>query len=408
MAWLPLANLMHHKLASVLNALGIGIGICMLLTLSGLARGTLFEISDRAQAVDADLIVCPSGWGDGVVTRSGVGLWESYEKLIDKEHADIVERIVPVFVWPIKLAGQDHRATGVSPEMWHTLTGGRKLSEGSRLFDPDNKFAKWLEKELLTEAPDQTEESQEGRPAELDLTTAPHNGLELVIDSRLAGAGGFHVGQQVVSANHTWTIVGIVPHGVVTRVFMPLRTAQYLFGDSIKRCTLMFVKIKDGCDLGPAAAAIKETTGQDVMLLTAYRGMLRAKFEIMFGYVDAVNIIALAIAFLFIMITLHTMVLQRNRDIAILKSSGASNWCIMRQVMGEAALLTLGGTVLGVGLSFAAGWLIQRIKPLYTVEITWQWVLIAFGAAAVGATLSSLYPAWRATRVDMAEVLAQD
>ncbi|MDP6546252.1 MAG: ABC transporter permease [Phycisphaerae bacterium] len=404
MAWLPLANIMHHKLASALNALGIGIGICMLLTLSGLARGTLFEISDRAQAVDADLIVCPRGWGDGVVTRSGVGLWESYAKLIDKKHGDIVERIVPVFIWPIKLAGQDHRATGVSPEMWHTLTGGRKLPEGSRLFDPDNKFAKWLENELL--APVETPDDE---PAEeLDLTKAPHNGLELIIDSRLASAGGFRVGQKVVSANHTWTIVGIVPHGVVTRVFMPRRTAQYLFGDSIQRCTLMFVKLKDGCDIGPAAAAIKETTGQDVMPLTAYRGMLRAKFEIMFGYVDTVNCVALAIAFLFIMITLHTMVVQRNRDIAILKSSGASDWCIMRQVMSESALLTLGGTVLGIGLAFLAGWIIRTLKPLYTVEITWLWVLIACFAAGLGATFSSLYPAWCASRVDIAEVLAQD
>jgi len=404
MAWLPLANIMHHKLASVLNALGIGIGICMLLTLSGLARGTLFEISDRAESVDADLIVCPRGWGDGVVTRSGVGLWESYAKLIDEKHADIVERIVPVFIWPIKLAGQDHRATGVAPEMWHTLTGGRKLPEGSRLFDPENKFARWIEKELL--APD--DGAEDGPAGELDLTKAPHNGLELVIDSRLASAGNFRVGQQVVSANHTWTIVGIVPAGAVTRAFMPRRTAQYLFGDSIQRCTLMFVKLRDGCDVGPAAAAIKKTTGQDVMLLTAYRGMLRAKFDIMFGYVDAVNAVALSIAFLFIMITLYTMVLQRNRDIAILKSSGASNWCIMRQVMSESALLTLGGTVLGVGMAFAAGWFIQAIKPLYTVEITLQWVLIAFCAAAAGATVSSLYPAWRATRVDMAEVLAQD
>ncbi|MDP6044321.1 MAG: ABC transporter permease [Phycisphaerae bacterium] len=401
MAWLPLANIMHHKLASTLNALGIGIGVCMLLTLSGLARGTLFEVSDRAQAADADLIVCPNGWGDGVVTRSGVGLWENYAKLIRKENSDIVERIVPVFVWPIKLAGQDHRATGVDPDMWHTLTGGRGLSKG-RLFDPKNEFARWLEKELLTEAP------QDGPVEELDLTKAPHNGLELVIDERLAEAGGFKVGQKVVSANHTWTIVGTVPAGVITRVFMPRRTAQYLFGDSIQRCTLMFVKLKEGCDVGPAAAAIKKSTGQDVTPLTAYRGMLQSKFDLMFGYVDTVNGVALSIAFLFIMVTLYTMVLQRNRDIAILKSSGASWWCITRQVMSESALLTMGGAVLGVGLTFGAGALIQHIKPLYTVEITPKWVLIAFGAAAIGATLSSIYPAWRAARVDMAEVLAQD
>ncbi|MBT3199791.1 MAG: ABC transporter permease [Phycisphaerales bacterium] len=402
MAFLPLANLTHHKLASVLNAFGIAIGICMLLTLSGLARGTLFEISDRAQAADADLIVCPRGWGDSVTTRSGVGLWESYKKLINEEHSDIVERIVPVFVWPIKLAGQDHRATGVAPEMWHTLTGGRKLSEGGRLFDPDNKFARWLEKELLTESDD------DGPAEDLDLSKAPPGGFELVIDERLAAAGKFKVGQQVVSANHTWTIVGTVPAGVITRVFMPRRTAQYLFGDSIQRCTMMFVKLKPGCDVGPAAAAIKKTTDQDVMPLTAYKSMLTSKFELMFGYIDTVNGVALAIAFLFIMVTLYTMVLQRNRDIAILKSSGASNFFIMRQVMTEAGLLTLCGTILGIAMAFGAGQLIAHIKPLYTVEITPKWVLIAFGAATSGAVLSSIYPAWRASRVDMSQVLAQD
>ena len=404
MALLPLANLMHHKLASVLNALGIGIGICMLLTLSGLARGTLFEISDRAQAVDADLIVCPAGWGDGVVTRSGVGLWEQYADTIEKDHEKIIDRIVPVFIWPIKLAGQDHRATGVSPEMWSTLTGGRDLSEGE-MFDPENKFAKWLETELLEKAPDGP---QDQPPADLDLTKAPHNGLELIIDQRLASAGGFKVGQKVRSANHEWTIVGIVPDGVVTRVFMPRRTAQYLFGGSIQRCTLMFVKLKPGCDVGPAAAEIRESTGLDVMPLKAYRGMLRAKFDIMFGYVDAVNGVALSIAFLFIMITLHTMVIQRNRDIAILKSSGASNWCIRRQVMGESAILTMAGALLGVVMAYGAGWLIQTIKPLYTVEITLKWVLIALAAAAAGAIVSSIYPAWQAARIDISEVLAQD
>lgn len=63
MAWLPLANILHHKLRSVLSALGIGIGICMLVTLSGLSRGTLSEVADRWDAVDAQLIVYPLGWG---------------------------------------------------------------------------------------------------------------------------------------------------------------------------------------------------------------------------------------------------------------------------------------------------------------------------------------------------------
>ena len=49
MTYLPLANILHHKLRSVMSALGIGIGICMLVTLSGLARGSLFEITLRSR-----------------------------------------------------------------------------------------------------------------------------------------------------------------------------------------------------------------------------------------------------------------------------------------------------------------------------------------------------------------------
>ena len=52
MAYLPLANIMHHKLRSALSALGIGIGICMLVTLSGLARGSVYEIAERWEATE--------------------------------------------------------------------------------------------------------------------------------------------------------------------------------------------------------------------------------------------------------------------------------------------------------------------------------------------------------------------
>ena len=75
---LPLANILHHTLRSTLSALGIGIGICMLVTLSGLARGTLYEVADRWEQVRADLIAYPDIWGDNLTTLSGVGLPDKY------------------------------------------------------------------------------------------------------------------------------------------------------------------------------------------------------------------------------------------------------------------------------------------------------------------------------------------
>jgi putative ABC transport system permease protein len=404
MTYLPLANLLHHKLRSALSALGIGMGICMLVTLGGLSRGSLYEIADRWESVDAELVVFPRGWGDSAADKSGSGLRDACAAKVLEAHGGIVEHVVPVFTWPMKLAGQDHLAAGVDPAQWHTLAGGRKLLDG-RLFDPNGDFARWIERRLgPAAAGEDPDEIVDLAPAE--LAHPDHDGLELVIDRRLAAAGHLRVGQRVRAANHDWTIVGIAPTGVMTRIFLPRRTAQYLFGSGdMRRSTLMFVKLRPGVDVGPAARAIRQTTAQDVVPLTRYRGMLVERFGILFVYVDAVNAIALVIAFLFIMITLYTMVLQRTREIAILKSCGASGWFLLRQVLAESVILTAAGTLVGVGLSFLAEWLIETVRPLLTVTITANWIAVATAAAAVGAVVSGLYPAWRAIRVDVVEAL---
>lgn len=402
MAYLPLANLTHHKLRSALSALGIGIGICMLIALSGLSRGSLFEVAERWESVEADLIVFPRGWGENAADKSGSGLSDRYADVILREHGDIVRRVVPVFTWTMELAGQDQMVAGVDRTDFHVVSGGRDLSEG-RLFDPNERFAQWIERKLLTGGDEGDE------PLEItaeQLAEPGRNAFEMVIDSRLAAAGNYRVGQTVIAAGHEWQIVGIVPAGAMTRVIMPRRTAQFLFGSGqITRSTLMFVQLRDGADTGPAARAIAETIRQDVVPLSRYRAMLLEKFGIMFRYVDAVNVIALVIAFLFIMVTLYTMVLQRTREIAILKASGASSAFIVRQVLAESLILTGAGTAVGVGLSFAAAWAIETIDPLLTVRITWQWIALAAAAAAGGAIVAGLYPAWRATRVDVVQAL---
>ena len=416
MAWLPLANILHYKLRSVLSALGIGIGICMLVTLSGLSRGSLYEIADRWEAVDAELIVYPDIWGENVTTLSGVGLPDRYADKILADNGRRVAEVAPVFLWPMRLAGQDQTVAGVDPRHWPMLVGGRRLSEG-RLFDPDGRFASWLTNRLggLNGAKDEAGELLDGElavePIEItaaDLARAGRSGLEIVIDTRLAAAGGFRVGQSVRAANHDFTIVGIVPAGGMARVYMPRRTAQFLFGNAdITKSTLLFVKLAPGADPAATAARLRRP-GLAVVQVRQYRDMLEQKFGIMFTYVDAVNAVALVIAFLFIMITLYTMVLQRTREIAILKSAGASNFFLLRQVLAESLLLTGAGAVAGVAMSFAAAWMIQSLRPLLTVTISWRWMAAAAAAALAGAVASALYPAWRAARVDVLEALTME
>lgn len=400
--YLPLANLTHHKLGTALNALGIGIGICMLVTLSGLSRGSLYEVAQRWEAVDADLFAYPQIWSQNVSSLSGVGLPDRYGDVMIQRHGELIERIVPVFLWRAGLAGQDQLTAGVDAGDFAALTGGRKIVEG-RVFDPDGRFAEWIEGRLL--APAEDDDAAPIDITEAELSAEGRSGLEIVIDERLARAGQLAVGQTVEMVHHRFRIVGIVETGGMSRVYLPRRTAQYLFGGGdLTKSTLLMIKLRGGVDAGEAARRLTGM-GLEVVQISQFRHMLEHQFGIMFVYVDAVNVVALVIAFLFIMITLYTMVLRRQRDIAILKSSGASRAFIVRQVLAESLILTAAGLVVGLGLSVLAGRLIEAFRPLLTVEFNWGWVGIAAAAATVGAGLSALYPAWRATRVDMLEAL---
>ncbi len=406
MLYLPLANLLHHKLGSAGSALGVGISVCMLITLSGLSRGSLEEVAERWEAVDADLIVYSARWGDNITTISGGELGDADVERLERLTAageKCVERVVPIFLYRVSIAGQEHNIVGVAPEDLPQLLGGGEIPKPGRSFDPQNKFARWLKGRLEEDRP----QGEEGPPLDIsDAELAEHGGLEIVIDARLARATGLKLGEKVYTAGRNFTVVGIAPRGALARAFIPRATAQWLFSGPLGRYTLMFVKLRPGVRVGAAVEAVRRTKRLASVAIDEYRGMLQQRFGIMYLYVDTVNVVTLIVAFLFILVTLYTMVIQRRREIAILRSMGASRRFILSQVVAESMLLSACGAAAGVLMSFAAAAGIEAIKPLLTVKITWDWILTAAGAAAVGATLAAVYPALCAIRVDVIEALS--
>jgi putative ABC transport system permease protein len=398
---LPVANISHHKLRSALSALGVAIGVCMLITLSGLSRGSLEEVADRWSAVDADLIVSAARWADNLATISGGVLSRrdvEQVRALAINGSPIVQRAVPVFVHQLRIAGQDHNVVGVAPADLPHLLGGRAIQAGGRCFDPDNDFTRWLAEKLSTPA----EGVLDIPPQEL----ARRGGLEMVIDTRLAKAAGLEVGSKFRTVGHEFTVVGIVPEGAMVRAFMPLSTAQFLFTTGLGRSTLLFVKLRQGVGLDAAVQAIGRERRYAAIALTGYRDMLLERFGILYVYVDAVNTVTLIVAFLFILLTLYTAVLQRTREIAILRSMGATPRFILRQVVYESLMLSGCGAAAGIVLALPAGAAIEWLRPFLTVTLTWRWVLLAAAAALAGGVIAALYPAFCAMRIDVVEALS--
>jgi putative ABC transport system permease protein len=106
---------------------------------------------------------------------------------------------------------------------------------------------------------------------------------------------------------------------------------------------------------------------------------------------------------------MYMAVLQRTREIGILKSLGASRGYVLGLIVAEAFALGLSGTVLGILLSFAARWIILTLVPAsLTQAIVPDWWPIAAGIALVASLLGALYPGYHAARQDPIEALAYE
>lgn len=401
MANLPLANLSHHKIGSILSATGIGIGICMLITLAGLSRGSVNEVVARWQRVRADLIVAPGSTNITMASGAAVNTRaiDVITDLLGPEGHPLVDRVTPVFIVRAGIGAREHQIFGIRAGDFEVFAGAGRVIAG-RLPDPQGAFERWIT--------DQFAQAGTGVLEIADAQLTAHGGLEIAVDTVLADEMDLAVGDMLDMAGRSWRVVGIYQAGATARVMAPLATVQFLYGLSLSRVTLLFVGLDDGVAVSDARTRLAEATRLSVVPIEQYQTMLLANLGIMYHYVDAVNTLALLNAFLFIMITLYTMVLQRRRDIAILKSMGAGRGFLLRQILAESLMLTALGVAVGVAMSFGAERLIESLRPDLTVTITARWIGIAALAALVGGVIAGLYPAWLASRVDVAEALRDE
>lgn len=400
---LALANILHRKVRSAMSVSAVALGICMLITLLGLSHGTLEEVVNRVVTVDADLLVLPEG--RSVIFTSGAPLSDNYIAKIEGVTVDgvrAVERAIPAFFQEIKLGGQENRVIGVDRDAFKYFLGDRKWVDG-RLFDEGNRFKKLLD----------SKRNERGSYQPESVTDEElHLGCELVIDSRLARVGGYEVGDQVTYLGRTFTIVGVFEVGPAARVFAPIQTLRHILNTGIPWSSIFFVRLSDAMrQRGPAGEraaveAVRELTRLNVIPKSAYEGLLREGFAAVYVFINVFSLVVLIFAVFFVLLTTYTMVLERTREVGILKSLGAGRLYLVRQCMTEALLLSCVGTVLGMLLSYGARYAIEKYQPLMTVDISARFLLLAGAVGVLAGVIGSLYPAVRVTRLDPATALS--
>jgi putative ABC transport system permease protein len=365
-AKLVLENLRHKPMRSLLSMFLIAVPVTLILCLVGLSRGMLADSARRARGIGADIMVRPPG--TSFLTLSGAPIPEKMVGFLERQPH--VAQALGMMVHPS--SGLTY-VTGVDLAPFDRMSGGFKYLEGGPFRSP----------------------------------------TDLIVDDYYARQNKLHAGNEVTGLlNHSWRVAGVVEGGKLARTVVPLRTLQDLTGNTGK-LSQIFVKADKDRDIPVVMQELKTllpdyniyTVEEFTSLLTVENvqgGALNTFIKVMVG-------IGVVIGFAVVLLSMYMAVLQRTREIGILKALGASHWFILKVILAEAVVMGIGGTIVGIGLSFGARALILALYPAsLTQAVTPDWWPITGVISLVGVVLGALYPGLSAARQDPIEALAYE
>jgi putative ABC transport system permease protein len=124
-------------------------------------------------------------------------------------------------------------------------------------------------------------------------------------------------------------------------------------------------------------------------------------------FLNVVIGLAIVISTLVILLGMYTTIIERTREIGILKSLGASKGFIVMSIEKEAALLSTFGVLIGFAISVVSKIIIEANTRL-KFDLDWKWLLLAAGIGLLGGIVGALYPAVRAANLDPIEAISYE
>ena len=360
------ANLAHRPTRSLITMSAIALEVAMILLVVAVFYGYLTGSRESQMGVGADLLVQPPG-AAALAGMSGAPISVKVGKV---------------------LLGIPHVAIA-APVIWAFSQKPLEIVYGIDLATFDQLPPKFVY-----------------------LSGGPFQGPnDVIVDDFFAGMNRMHVGQTIQVLNHPFRISGIVPHGKGGRKFLPLTTMQDLIGAE-GRASVFYVKLDNPANMDAVTQSIKEKPGMEqyaVRSMAEYLSMMTP--DNLPGFNVAIEIvigIAVIVGFLVIFQSMYTAVMERTREIGILKSLGASKFYIVNVVLRETLLLAIMGIIGGIVISMITRKVIMDIRPVQRMYWSNLWVLRATIIAITGAIAGALYPAFKAARRDPFEAMAYE
>ncbi len=365
---LILGNLVYRPLRSIISALAVAIEVIMILSIVGIMYGILNGSRDQQSGTGYDMIAQPAKGSAILATSSASASVKVAGVLRGLPHVQVVS---PVGI-KILIGSSVQNLLGIDYESYNQLKPFQFIAGG----------------------PFQ---------GQYDI---------LIDDIEAANNKNQHVGGVIKVLNHDFRICGIVEHGKGARRFIPLTTLDDLDG-SPGKAAYFVLRTEDPPRYQDAVRgeihAVQGLNDWSVQTLEELLSQLTP--EHIPAFTIAINVvigIAAVIGFLVIFQSMYTAVMERTREIGILKSMGAGKGSIVSVVLRETGLLAVCGVVLGIAATFVLRTFLRMHNPALAFTLTGRWVVWAALITLFGALLGALYPALKAARKDPIDALAYE
>ena len=345
---------------TLLSAVAIGVQVTMILTLVGVSDGVLSDMAAKSRGTGADILVRPPG--SSVLAFSG-DMPEGVVGLVRKE-----PHVALATGTKVQSIGNFDSITGINLDEFDKMSGGFRYLEGGPFTSDD----------------------------------------DLLVDDVYANAHKLHAGDQV-NLGLNWHVAGVVESGKLSHVFARLASLQDKYSAKDK-VSVIYVKLDDKKNMTAVIDSLKaKLEDYKVFSLDEFVSLISVdSIPILKNFTRVVIGLAVIVGFLVVFLSMYTAVLERTREIGILKALGASPRYIMEILMRETFLLAVAGAIAGILMSYGTRWIMHVFVPTMPMTIVhswWPWAaLIALSGSMVGA----IYPGLKAARQDAIEALAYE
>ena len=362
-----LANLVHRPFRTIISVVAVAVEVTLILLIVGIMLGILKDTSGRQASLGADIMVQPPGSSLLMGMNGAPVSVKVANRLMKVPH---VVAVAPV-VTQTTISKSLEVLYGIDMKSFDSVTGGFKYIAGGPFQEP----------------------------------------YDMLIDDLKAGSDHLKVGDTVQALNHDFRVSGIVEHGKGARKFVPIDTLQDMIGAQGK-ATIFYVKLDDPKYANQVVDDIKNIPGMQqygVHSIQEYLSLMTsASIPGLTTVINVVIGISMIIGFIVIFQAMYTAVMERTREIGILKSLGAGKLYIVNVVLRETVLIAVGGIILGIAMSYAAKAGLKSHFQTLPVAISSSLLIKASVIALVGSLLGAFYPAIKAAQKDPIDALAYE